>query len=336
MFFVLTEVRLNKKCIYLEFLKNSRILKQTRHFIFIYTLFLFSIPGLHAQKGYKWEFGILTGISNYLGEIGGREKEARPFIFDLKFAKTRWNQGAYVRYKFHPSLAVGMALNYLRIEGEDRLSINPGRRYRNLSFRNDIFDFESTLNWLFYDSKKPIGFYQKTDIYFTAYLFTGIGVFRHNPKTYYQGSWVALQPYRTENVNYSRFGYCVPLGFGFYVTLSKRKRTHRIGMQVNWRYTNTDYLDDISTVYKSPAELPSSTSVALSNRNVELTKQPEGFHQNYGWHGTKADGVTPVNMAPRGNSDNKDSFISLNVTYAITIKSRFLKSRGKRIRTVSF
>src|SRR5687768_18195436 len=63
-----------------------------------------------------------------------------------------------------------------------------------------------------------------------------------------------------------------------YTTLfrsNKRRRAHRIGLEINWRYTNTDYLDDVSTVYKNPAELPSTTSAALSNRNPELTKQPE-------------------------------------------------------------
>ena len=39
---------------------------------------------------------------------------------------------------------------------------------------------------------------------------------------------------------------CLPLGAGFYVTLNKRRRSHRIGIEINWRYTNTDYLDDIS------------------------------------------------------------------------------------------
>ena len=317
-----------------EACENYRMLKRNKHFILVITLVLISFSVSNAQRGYKLEFGALTGISNYLGEIGGREKKGRPFIMDLKLAKTRWNAGVYGRYKFHPSLAVKISLNYLRIAGDDKLSLNPGRRYRNLSFRNDIYDFETTLNWLFYDSKKPVGFYARTSVYFTAYLFAGAGVFHHNPKTYYQGSWIALQPYKTEGVNYSRWGYCVPVGVGFYVTLNKRRRAHRIGLEINWRYTNTDYLDDISTVYKSPAELPSSTSVALSNRNPEVAKQPDNFSDNYGWIDDGAGGN--LNKAPRGNPNNKDSYISVNISYGIAIKSIFMKSRGRRIRTVSF
>lgn len=276
----------------------------------------------------------MTGVSNYLGEMGGRQGAARPWLLDLKLAKTRWNETVYLRYKFHPSLAARLSVNYLRISGDDKLSTNPGRRYRNLSFRNDIYDVEATINWLFYNPSKPVGLYPRTSLYLTAYLFVGIGGFYHNPKTYYQGQWIALQPIKTEGVTYSRFGYCVPMGLGFYVTLNKRRRAHRIGLEVNWRYTNTDYLDDVSTTYKSPSELPSSLAVALSNRNPELTKQPAGMAGNYGW---QDDGNgNNLNKAPRGNPNNKDSYISINITYGIAIKSKFTRSRGRRIRTVSF
>lgn len=298
--------------------------------------FLFVLASfVKAQRGYRLEFGVMTGVSNYLGEIGGREKKGRPFIMDVKLAKTRWNESFYFRYRFHQMLAVNVSLNYLRIEGADKLSTNPGRRYRNLSFRNDIYDLEATLQWLIFDTKKPIGVYPRASIYFTAFAFVGFGGFHHNPKTNYQGSWVELQPIKTEGVTYSKWGYCVPVGLGFYVTINKRRRAHRIGLQVNWRYTNTDYLDDISTVYKNPADLPSATAVALSNRNPELPKQPVGSAGNYGWQGVDADG-NEINKAPRGNSANKDSYMSLNISYGIAIKSRYTKSKGRRIRTVSF
>jgi len=315
--------------------ENYRMLKSNKHFILVIAFLLISASLFKAQKGYRIEYGVLTGISNYLGEIGGRDQKAKPWLLDLKLAKTRWNEGAYFRYRFHKVLAVKLSLNYLRIAGDDALSSFAPRKYRNLSFRNDIYDFETTLNWLFFDSKQPVGVYSRTSVYFSAYLFAGAGVFHHNPKTLYQGSWVELEPYKTEGKAYSRWGFCVPVGLGFYVTLNKRRRSHRIGMEINWRYTNTDYLDDVSTIYRSPADLPSSTSVALSNRNPEVKKQPPGYAGNYGWQGVDAAG-NPVNQAPRGNPKNNDSYISLNVTYGIAIKSHYTRSRGRRIRTVSF
>lgn len=308
---------------------------RSRRITLVTVLMLFLSLFAGAQKGYKMEFGGMLGFSNYLGEIGGREKEGRPFIMDMKLAKTRWAATAYMRYRVAQKIALRTSFTYMRISGEDAATLNDARQYRNLSFRNDVYDAELTLDWLFYDSKKPIGIYNRTSLYFTSYLFLGVGGFYHNPKTEYQGSYVALQPIKTEGVTYSKFGFCVPMGGGFYFTLNKRRRSHRIGLEINWRFTNTDYLDDISTVYKDPAELSSATAVALSNRNPELTKQPEGFSGNYGWQGVDADG-NPVNQAPRGNADNKDSYLSLNISYGIAIKSNYRKSKGRRIRSVSF
>lgn len=291
-----------------------------------------------GQRGYNFEYGFGTGVSNYLGEIGGRDKDARPLFLDAKIQKSRWNEQLFVRYKFDPLFSVRVSFNYLRITGDDALTVSPGRKYRNLSFRNDIYDLESSINYLFYSSNKPMGVYSRSKLFFTAYLTAGIGVFHHNPKTLYQGTWVALQPLQTEGVFYSKWGYCVPLGVGGYVTITKRRKSHRIGFEVNWRYTNTDYLDDVSTTYKNPAELSSSLSAQLSNRNPEVDRQPDGFNRNYGWWGTDKDG-NPVNKATRGDSSDKDSFFTVNFYYAVAIKqwhSRPGKGKGRKVRTVTF
>jgi hypothetical protein len=44
----------------------------------------------------------------------------------MKMAKTRWNVGGFARYRVHPKVSVKLALDYLRIEGDDKLSTNPG------------------------------------------------------------------------------------------------------------------------------------------------------------------------------------------------------------------
>jgi hypothetical protein len=315
-------------------------LRKFAPYIFV-AVFLLSTLFSSAQRGFNLEYGIGTGVSNYLGEIGGGLKKGRPFLMDVKFAKSRWNEQAYIRYKFDPIFSAKVMFNYLRIEGDDKLTANPGRQYRNLSFRNEIYDLEGTLQWLFLNTNKPMGVYSRTNIFLTAYLFAGVGAFHHNPKALYQGNWVALQPLKTENVAYSKWGYCIPLGVGAFVTLTKGRRSHRFGLEVNWRYTNTDYLDDVSTNWVDPALLSSSLSAALSNRNPEVERQPDGMQYNYGFQGVDKDGRA-VNQALRGNKNNKDSYISINVTYGIALKNgkgRMSKGggkRGRRIRTVTF
>jgi len=306
------------------FLIFEVLLKKTQILAFI-LLFAAVLP---AQRGYRFEYGVMTGVSNYLGEIGGKDKPARKFISDVKLRKTRWNETGYIRVKITNKMSWRTSLNYLRIEGDDKLTTYAPRRYRNLSFRNDIFSLESTINYYLYSSSKPTGIYRKANTFVTVYAVAGMGAFYHNPKTFYQGQWVALQPLKTENVAYSRVAMCVPLGLGAFVTLYERRRAHRIGIEVTWRYTNTDYLDDVSTIYVNPATLSSKDAAKLSNRNPELTVQPEGYEQNYGWWDDGSG--NNKNMAPRGNQKDKDSYFSVNITYGVAMKYHYRNTKLRR------
>jgi len=290
---------------------------------------------LKAQRGYKIEYGGVLGVSNYLGEIGGKELDARHDARDLKMAQTRWNPGIYFKYQFAQSFAVKTAFNYLRIAGKDELTANEGRRYRNLSFRNDIYELNATLNWLFYNPTRPSGLYGRSSVYFAAYLFGGIGGFMHNPKANYRDEWIDLRPLQTENEKYGKFSFCVPVGTGFFVTINQRRRAHRIGLEMSWRFTGTDYLDDISKDSWENPLTQSELSAALANRNPELgNNQPDGMSGNYGWHDDGAGGNK--NKAPRGSPDYNDSFLTITVTYGYTFKSKYHKSRNKKIRSVTF
>src|SRR5687768_1624015 len=102
--------------------------------IYIIIFILFTTTITKAQ--WLWDYGFSLGVSNYLGDIGGKEKTRRDFVADMKMAKTRWNVGGFARYKVHQKLSVKLALDYLRIEGDDKLSSNPARNARNLNFRN--------------------------------------------------------------------------------------------------------------------------------------------------------------------------------------------------------
>ena len=105
--------------------------------IFTLILSLCFIYNISAQR--RLDYGFSVGVSNYLGDIGGKEKTRRDFVADMKMAKTRWNVGGFVRQKWKPKVSLKLAFDYLRIEGDDKLSSNPARNARNLNFRNDMF-----------------------------------------------------------------------------------------------------------------------------------------------------------------------------------------------------
>lgn len=276
------------------------------------TLSILISTALSAQ--YKWDFGPSLGASNYLGEMGGKEKTRRNFVSDMKMAETRLDLGGFARYKIDRRFSVKAELSYLRIKGDDALSSNTGRHARNLNFRNDIFELAVTPQITYYENN-DLGSSYKFRLGFKAYAFVGVGVFHHNPKAYYKGDWIPLQPLHTEGVNYSLWQFNVPVGTGFYFTMKKK---HRIGFEYNWRICFTDYLDDVSTKYIDPSKLGSAQAIALANRTGELGNSIPGDVKGFFKPGAK-----------RGDPSHKDTYMTmcLNYSYVIRGKSNFYRSR---------
>ena len=277
---------------------------------------------------YKWEMGTAAGVSNYLGEIGGNENARRDFILDMKPSKTRSSLGYFARYKLKHNFFLKGGLSWNRISGDDKLSSNPGRRGRNLSFRNNIVETAVTAQYVFYE-KYHIGRHYQVNNNFMAYVFTGIAGFYHNPEAEYYGEWVSLEQLKTEGQSkqYGLIQAAIPAGTGFFFTMNKK---YRIGWELNWRTTFTDYLDDVSSVYPAASSLESSLSADLSNRNDEL-----------GNYNPNTDGIAySGNYTPgskRGDPTHNDSYLttSVNVSYMLQGQSDYGKKRkgefGKRI-----
>ncbi|MFH1004173.1 MAG: DUF6089 family protein [Bacteroidota bacterium] len=292
--------------------------------------FCFSILTSSIFSQYKWDIGANIGAANYLGEIGGKEKNARGFIADIKFSQTRPSLGGFVRYKIRRNIYFRGNLAWNRISGADNLSTNPGRMGRNLSFRNDILEASIIGQYTFFNITDLGRTYRyQNDI--RVYVFTGVTGFYHNPEAKYKGSWEKLQPLHTEGQGiiegvkeYKLFQFAIPMGAGLFFTIGKR---YRIGWEFNYRTTFTDYLDDVSTVYPAnPSVLGSDLSQALSNRNPELiytdnTNLPA--KENYLY-----DPINKVN-AKRGNPIHNDSYLSttINVSYVLKSRSKFARTK---------
>ncbi|MDI1355603.1 MAG: DUF6089 family protein [bacterium] len=258
------------------------------------------------KSQWRWDYGATLGFSNYLGDIGGKEKTRRDFAADMKLAKTRWNVGGFIRHRWKPKLSWKFAVDYLRIEGDDHLSTNAGRYYRNFNFRNDIYDLAYTFEYFFY-TNNDIGNNQRFQNQFRAYAFIGGGAFYSNPKSYYRGEYVSLQPHATEGVIYHKWNMNIPMGAGFYFTVNRR---NRLGFEINYRKTFTDYLDDISGNY--PATPPGSEyEQGLVLRTTELNREDNpGAYDSHTW-GMK-----------RGDSKHKDAYATMSFSYSRVIRGR--------------
>jgi hypothetical protein len=268
------------------------------------TIFLFLSFASFAQ--YRLDIGIHSGVSNYLGEMGGEEHTRRDFVKDMKLSQTHISFGAFARYKVHPYIALQADLFYGRISGDDKLSSNPGRAGRNLNFRNDIIELAVNAQ-LRITQFSDVGrsFRYRND--FRAYAFAGLAGFYHNPKAFYSDTWVDLRPLRTEGQAkpYSKISAAIPLGIGFYFT---KDRVFRIGWELGIRKTFTDYLDDVSTSYAAPEAL-NPLAAELANRTDELNSTPIA-EENYK-PGSK-----------RGDPSNKDAYMFSTVNISYVLKGR--------------
>jgi hypothetical protein len=289
-----------------------------------------------SNAQYVWDFGVKLGAANYLGDIGGGAGAARGFVYDMKLDQTRFNLGASARYFFGNKTAVSLHFTQARLKGEDASSENPERYSRNLSFRNDVLELSTRLEYHF-SQINDVGRTFRYHLSFSMFLWGGVGAFYNNPKGYYEGEWVALRPLATEGTNYGAFAFCAPAGVGMHYRFNKR---HLIGFEAGWRFTMSDFIDDVSGFYVNPDDFSSPQALALSDRSVEVDPNDPLFigSQFYG-AGTKAN---PVEPAKRGNPEDNDSYLLASFTYSYALRGktsfsrsryRFVKGRPKRRRS---
>jgi hypothetical protein len=271
---------------------------------------------LFAHAQYYWEFGGGVGAGNLLGEMGGDELTRRDFVADMKLNQTRQSANLFARYKLTPIFSIKSGINYICVRGADSLSSNIGRNTRNLNVRNNMIEAYSEFEWFFFEINDLGRTYRYKDN-FRAYVGLGAGVMYHNPQAFYQGDWVNLRPLTTEGRRYTAVTMTIPASAGFYFTINKQ---YRIGWNLCWRTTTTDYLDDISTTYADPSVLPSPLAAALANRAISNDADPAAFFSH-------APGQK------RGDPTHNDSFLTTNIefSYVYRGKSAIYKSKYSHV-----
>jgi hypothetical protein len=291
-------------------------------------------PVAHAQ--YAWDVGVHLGGANYLGEMGGKEQTRRDFVWDMKLGQTRWAMGGFARRKINRLISLNTGLMYLRIQGADDLSLNRARVGRNLNFRNDMFEWYLRPEFtIFQDNDLGGRGRYKTD--FRLFAYAGAALFYHNPKGQIDagagraGDWYALRPLDTELAGYSPIGFAIPAGIGFHFT---QKRRHRYGFDFGWRTTFTDYLDDVSTVYVDPADLPSNLSRQLFDQSAAAIARDPSLPDasNYGWK--PKPGPSKEKPNKRGDPTHNDSYLTMTFTYSYVLRgtSNFYRQRYNWVR----
>lgn len=215
----------------------------------------------YVQTG---EFGITAGAAHYFGDLNNRANINRPKIA----------LGAYFRRQFGNYISARLMGHYARLGYSDMYSKNEFQKSRNLSFNSDIFELALVGDFNFFK-------FMPTDPNhsFTPYASLGVGFMTYDPYAYYQNEKVYLRPLHTEGQtfyegrkNYGTTALVVPVGFGIKYAISSKVN---LSFEVNYRFTTTDYLDDVSKTYIGIDKFPSvsggkSLAGIMQDRSFEV------------------------------------------------------------------
>ena len=276
---------------------------------------LIVIPSLSNSqsywKAYRNEVHLGIGVSNFLGELGGANQIGTDGFRDLELLETRLAFTVGLRHRMSQRFNINTTFTYGKLGGDDDLTLEFFRRYRNLNFRTNIYELAANLEYAFIKDKtgaryrlKGVRGHKAYDL--SMYAFVGFGGFYFNPKGEYNGKWIELQPLQTEGIKYNRLQFVVPVGVGIKYGIDRR---WAIGFQYGLRKTFTDYVDDVSTVYIDPN--------ILRDRGGEIAV----------YMANKSDGEFPYITAvgeQRGDPTDKDAymFATISINYKIRTSRR--------------
>lgn len=264
------------------------------------------------------EYGLNLGFSSFLGDLGGSDDIGRAFWWDIDPQVTRPAIGFIFRQEVFPRIALRYNLYYSELRGDDALTQNEWRNYRNLSFKSPIVEgsimVELGLNRFSGPFKKKA----------TPYIYGGLGGFWFNPKANYEGKWVELQPLGTEGQGlpaypdkqkYSRLQACFPFGGGLRVITNNN---WVVGLEMACRFTTTDYIDDVSGFYPNPDYYFEYYDPATAAMAAALSDRSDGT--NPAW--TQA----AQSEGGRGDPNNNDTYIFgglFTLTYHFTSTKKY-------------
>ncbi|HAI84032.1 MAG TPA: hypothetical protein DCL43_10205 [Chitinophagaceae bacterium] len=259
----------------------------------------------HLDKDVIWEVGAQVGIMNCMTDLGKK---------GFNTTNSNLSGGFYAGFLYQNFIGARLEFNWGRIEAADSLAGKGSPQYnRNLSFRSNINEISIIGEFhpfmLAYKDNMPS---------FSPYLLAGYTYFQYNPQAYLNGKWINLQPLSTEGQGFepyksTREKYnlgqtAIPVGIGFKYELSQRIN---LRAEFMYRFTSTDYLDDVSSTYIDPALF-----------DQYLSPQQAAWARALHYRSPEVDPTapsTPSATNPRGSANSKDAYWGLQFKIGINL-----------------
>ena len=251
----------------------------------------------NVQQG---EFGGSIGLAHYFGDLNTTANISKP----------KFSAGIFFVKQFNNYVGLKVAADYARLGYSDIYSQNEVQRRRNLSFNTNLWEASLSGYFNFFKFMPGVEGY-----HYTPYVSLGVGVFSYDPYAYLGGQKYYLRPLGTEGQGrdtstnrspYSTMGVSFPLTVGFKYSINS---DINVFGEIGYRFTNTDYIDDVSTTYADPLSFP---TLPDGSPSPEFLLQDRSYE--YG---------TPIGIKgrQRGNSLQKDAYVMLHFGVSINLSS---------------
>lgn len=266
----------------------------------IVLLALIAITTVHVRAQYtdsyvqEGEVGGAIGLAHYFGDLNTNAALNRP----------KFSGGVFFRKQLNNYIALKLAGNYALVGYSDIYSKNAVQKRRNLSFNSNIWEIALSGEFNFFRFMPGVEGYN-----YTPYVSLGLGMFSYDPYTYLNGTKYYLRAIGTEGQGSSAYpnrkpygstALCIPLAVGFKYAVTPAVN---LFAELGYRFTTTDYLDDVSTTYAPDAFVTGSVPYLLQDRSYE-TGTPIG-----------------IKGRQRGNSSQKDAYVIFQVGFSFNLSS---------------
>ncbi len=271
------------------------------------------------------EVGLNFGPTFFLGDLGVDPNTVSSYAKTINDPIKKFMKGGYASIYPNEWLGIRVAIQYTYLEGSDANisaadKASKYRKERNLDFRTNMWEAYTAVEFF------PTMFFKRNDVEYNPrlrpYIFAGIGAFYFNPQgslTDQNGNktWHYLKPLHTEGQGFSEYPnrkpYAltqinIPLGGGVKYILTEKVT---LGLELLYRKTFTDYIDDVSTSYIDKSlfskNLPASDAY-LATRLFDKTPSSNG---------------RTASVVKRGNSNQNDTYFSFALKLGIKLAHNF-------------
>jgi len=314
-------------------LQNTDIRAVRFGFLLFCGLILSLAPHRAEAQGIEaWDVGFTAGMSNYMGDIGDGRVSRRDFVWDLQELRSRPAFSFFVRRQLDRDglWNARLDLSRIHIAGHDKSTDYAPRRARNLNFRNHMQEASIRIERDLFQT--PLVWGRQRRAMMTVRAFLGLARLQHNPEGQVDldnpafaslaeagitsaGEWHSLPELQTEGHDYTDELNLTTVPFGFAAVITGQKRGGApdwyLGVEMGFRLTNTDYLDDISTFYADPSEMSALGAALSAQSNEGLLEEIGPDAGSMTAHSYIGDDIPVI----RGNPVNNDAYGTFVVSF---------------------